>query len=56
MASDESFLHIVRVDIDPEHEAAFSAWYEQTHKDYPEFKKSPAFAAALARVRAELKP
>lgn len=29
--SDEAFIHIVRVDIDPEHEAAFNAWYEQRH-------------------------
>ncbi len=28
--ADEAFIHIVRVDIDPEHEAAFNAWYEQT--------------------------
>jgi hypothetical protein len=28
---DTAFIHIVRVDIDPEHEAAFNDWYERTH-------------------------
>ena len=32
--SDEAFIHIVRVDIDPAHEAAFNAWYEDTHFPY----------------------
>ena len=25
------FLHIVRVDVDPAHEAAFNRWYEEVH-------------------------
>ena len=42
--SDESFIHIVRVDIDPLHEAAFNAWYETTH--FPQLLACPGWLSA----------
>jgi hypothetical protein len=42
--SDEAFIHIVRVDIDPEHEAAFNAWYEETH--FPDLLACPGWLSA----------
>jgi hypothetical protein len=42
--SDEPFIHIVRVDIDPEHEAAFNAWYEDTH--FPDLLACPGWVSA----------
>jgi len=44
MASDESFIHIVRVDIDPEHEVAFNDWYEHTH--FPDLLACPGWLSA----------
>jgi hypothetical protein len=41
---DEAFIHIVRVDIDPEHEAAFNAWYEQRH--FPDLLACPGWLSA----------
>jgi hypothetical protein len=42
--SDEAFIHIVRVDIDPNHEAAFNAWYEETH--FPQLLACPGWLSA----------
>jgi hypothetical protein len=42
--SDEAFIHIVRVDIDPEHEAAFGAWYEDGH--FPDLLACPGWLSA----------
>jgi hypothetical protein len=42
--SDEPFIHIVRVDIDPDHEAAFNAWYEDTH--FPDLLACPGWLSA----------
>jgi len=42
--SDEAFIHIVRVDIDPEHEAAFGAWYENRH--FPDLRVCPGWLSA----------
>lgn len=42
--SDEAFIHIVRVDIDPDHEAAFNAWYEETH--FPQLLACPGWLSA----------
>lgn len=42
--SDETFIHIVRVDIDPAHEAAFNAWYEDTH--FPQLLACPGWLSA----------
>ncbi|KOY10249.1 hypothetical protein JEY62_27045 [Bradyrhizobium diazoefficiens] len=42
--ADEAFIHIVRVDIDPEHEAAFNAWYEQRH--FPDLLACPGWLSA----------
>jgi hypothetical protein len=42
--SNEAFLHIVRVDIDAEHEVAFNAWYEDTH--FPELLACPGWLSA----------
>jgi hypothetical protein len=42
--SAEAFIHIVRVDIDAEHEAAFNAWYEETH--FPELLACPGWLSA----------
>jgi hypothetical protein len=42
--SDETFIHIVRVDIDPDHEAAFNAWYDETH--FPELLACPGWLSA----------
>ena len=42
--SDEAFIHIVRVDIDPEHEAAFGAWYEDRH--FPDLLACPGWLSA----------
>jgi hypothetical protein len=42
--SDEAFIHIVRVDIDPAHEAAFNAWYEDTH--FPDLLACPGWLSA----------
>jgi hypothetical protein len=42
--SDEGFIHIVRVDIDPEYEAAFNAWYEQSH--FPDLLACPGWLSA----------
>jgi hypothetical protein len=42
--SDEAFIHIVRVDIDPEYEAAFNAWYEETH--FPDLLACPGWLSA----------
>jgi hypothetical protein len=42
--SDEAFIHIVRVDIDPEHQAAFEAWYEDTH--FPDLLACPGWLSA----------
>ena len=44
MASDESFIHIVRVDIDPEHEVPFNDWYEHTH--FPDLLACPGWLSA----------
>ena len=37
-------LHIVRVDIDPEHEAAFNRWYDEVH--LPELLACPGWLSA----------
>jgi hypothetical protein len=42
--SDETFIHIVRVDIDPDHEAAFNAWYDETH--FPDLLACPGWLSA----------
>jgi hypothetical protein len=42
--SNEAFLHIVRIDIDAEHEAAFNTWYEDTH--FPELLACPGWLSA----------
>jgi hypothetical protein len=44
MRGSESFIHIVRVDIDAEHEAAFNVWYETTH--FPELLACPGWLSA----------
>jgi hypothetical protein len=44
MIPDEAFIHIVRVDIDAEHEAAFNAWYEDTH--VPQLLACPGWLSA----------
>lgn len=43
MAS-QKMIHIVRVDIDPEHEAAFNSWYEEKH--IPEILACPGWLSA----------
>jgi hypothetical protein len=40
----EGFIHIVRVDIDPEHEAAFNRWYDETH--VPDILACPGWLSA----------
>jgi hypothetical protein len=45
---DEAFIHIVRVDIDPEHEAAFNDWYEQRH--VPDLLACPGWLSATRFV------
>src|SRR5882724_7296942 len=42
--SDDSFIHIVRVDIDPAHEAAFNAWYTDRH--FPDLLACPGWLSA----------
>lgn len=42
--SSDAFIHIVRVDIDAEHEAAFNAWYEDTH--FPDLLRCPGWLSA----------
>jgi hypothetical protein len=44
MMSDEAFIHIVRVDIDGEHEVAFNAWYEDRH--IPDLLACPGWLSA----------
>jgi hypothetical protein len=46
--SDEAFIHIVRVDIDPEHERAFNDWYENTH--FPQLLACPGWLSATRFV------
>lgn len=41
---DEAFTHIVRVDIDPEHEEAFNAWYVEKH--FPDLLACPGWLSA----------
>jgi hypothetical protein len=45
---DEAFIHIVLVDIDPEHEAAFNVWYEQRH--LPDLLACPGWRSATRFV------
>jgi hypothetical protein len=42
--ADDSFIHIVRVDIDPAHEVAFNAWYEDRH--FPDLLACPGWLSA----------
>src|SRR5712691_10288242 len=42
--SDAPFIHIVRVDIDPEHEAAFNAWYDDRY--FPDLLACPGWVSA----------
>jgi len=42
--ADNKFIHIVRVDIDPEHEAAFNEWYDQQH--LPDILGCPGWLSA----------
>lgn len=42
------FLHMVRVDIDPAHEAAFNRWYEETH--LPDLLACPGWLSARRYV------
>lgn len=42
--NDESFWHIVRVDIDPEHEDAFNRWYVEQH--FPDLLACPGWRSA----------
>lgn len=46
MMSEEDlpFVHIVRVDIDPEHEAAFDTWYVDQH--FPDLLACPGWLTA----------
>lgn len=44
MTNSDGFLHIVRVDIDPEHEDAFSRWYTETH--FPDLLACPGWLSA----------
>jgi hypothetical protein len=39
--TDESFIHIVRVDIDPAHEKDFNHWYE--HEHFPDLAACPGW-------------
>ncbi|TRX72831.1 DUF4286 family protein [Pseudomonas mangiferae] len=38
---DDAFLHLVRVDIDPAHEAAFNRWYQEEH--FPDLAACPGW-------------
>ncbi|SFT55805.1 DUF4286 family protein [Mesorhizobium sp. YR577] len=42
--TDEPFTHIVRVDIHPDHEEAFNAWYLDTH--FPDLLACPGWLSA----------
>lgn len=42
--TEESYLHIVRVDIDPAHEAAFDRWYVEQH--FPDLLACPGWLSA----------
>ena len=42
--ADETFIHIVRVDIAAEHETAFNDWYEHTH--FPDLLACPGWLSA----------
>jgi len=42
--SDEPLIHIVRVDIEPAHEAAFNEWYDNIH--IPEILACPGWLSA----------
>lgn len=44
MTGDRQFLHIVRVDIDPAHEAAFNRWYDEVH--VPDLLACPGWLSA----------
>lgn len=44
MTDEEAFTHIVRVDIDPEHEVAFNNWYVETH--FPDLLACPGWLSA----------
>jgi len=46
--ADEPFTHIVRVDIDPAHEAAFNIWYETVH--FPDLLACPGWISATRYV------
>jgi len=44
LMSSPKLIHIVRVDIDPEHETAFNAWYEEKH--IPDLLACPGWLSA----------
>jgi len=44
MQNDQEFIHIVMVDIEPEHEEAFSQWYVEHH--FPDLLGCPGWLSA----------
>ena len=44
MKSDKEFIHVVMVDIDPEHEEAFGQWYVEQH--FPDLLACPGWLSA----------
>ncbi len=44
MKSDKEFIHVVMVDIDPEHEEAFNQWYVERH--FPDLLACPGWLSA----------
>lgn len=44
MTTNEEFVHIVMVDIDPAHEEAFNTWYLEQH--FPDLLACPGWLAA----------
>lgn len=52
--SDEPLIHIVRVDIEPAHEAAFNEWYDTVH--IPEILACPGWLSACRFVTVDEGP
>jgi len=44
MKSDKEFIHVVMVDIEPEHEEAFNQWYVERH--FPDLLACPGWLSA----------
>jgi hypothetical protein len=44
VSQEAPMLHIVRIDIDPQHEAAFNRWYDEVH--LPELLACPGWLSA----------